>query len=146
MGRYANRAQDDVMATNPAAYYGKDLACVADCDELFSEVEGIKVVVQDAIHVLTNDNFLGPGGIDRGYDCRKLLGATQRELTLAQPIITEVLCRDDRIDTADVELTAVSRAGVIDAELNVTLYTALGAYSFTRLLSELTDTELESLP
>lgn len=134
------------MASNPAEYYGTDIACVADADELFSEVTGLDVVVQDAIHRITTDHILGPNGIDWGYDCRKLLGGTDRDLRLAQPIITEVLTRDDRVETADVSLTSMSRNGIVDAELTVTLYTAYGPFTFTRLISELTTTELENLP
>ena len=145
MGRYANRDEDHLMSKNPDEYYGRDLACISDADELFSEASGIAVVVQDAIHRITTDHILGTNGIDWGYDCRRLLGAKQRELTLAQPTIAEALTRDDRIESADVTLTQVTTDGLIDATLDVTLYTAFGPFSFTTALSEITTLDLEQL-
>ncbi len=133
------------MATNPNSYYGRTIACIDDADELWSEIEGPAVVVQDAIHRLTCDSVLGPGGEDWGFDLRKKLGAPQQELTRSQPFITEVLTRDDRVDTADVTLTATSTNGMADIRIDAILHTALGTFPLTRLLSEITDTQIGAL-
>lgn len=147
MGSDSNNHENELnMVQNPAEYYGKDLRCISDADELFSECEGIDVVVQDAIHRLTTDHVLGPNGVDWGYDCRKLLGASERDMRLAQPIIAEVLSRDDRVLSADVTLDPINRSGVIDATLTVTLYTETGPFTLTRLISDMTDADLENLP
>lgn len=132
------------MALNPAQAYGKDIACVVDADELFSDAEGVDVVEQDAIHALTQEDFLGPGGDGRGMDVRKLIGAPQESLTAQQPLIAEVLERDQRITHADVTLTAVVTKGVADVRMQVTAYTAAGPFSFTRNVSELTSQYLEA--
>jgi hypothetical protein len=133
------------MATNPETYYGSDLACINDADEMFSEAVGLPVVVQDALHRLTCDSVLGPNGDDWGFDCRNLSGMKSSELVMMQPTLIEVLTRDDRIESADVELTAVEANGLTDTQIAATLYTAEGPFSFTRLISELTVTDLENL-
>jgi len=133
------------MATNPETYYGLDLACVSDADEMFSEAVGLDVVFQDAIHRLTCDSVLGPDGDDWGYDCRRLLGAKDSELALLQPTLVEVLTRDDRVDGADVALTSVLTNGLRDVQISATLYTALGPFSFTKSVTELTTSDLENL-
>lgn len=132
------------MATNPATYYGTDVACVNDADEMFSEAVGLPVVVQDALHRLTVDSVLGPNGDDWGYDCRKLSGMKAAELVLMQPTLIEVLTRDDRIEGADVELTAVETNGLTDTRIDITLYTAEGPFTLTRMVSELTVNDLEN--
>ena len=133
------------MATNPETYYGSDLACINDADEMFSEAVGLPVVVQDALHRLTCDSVLGPNGDDWGFDCRNLSGMKASELVMMQPTLIEVLTRDDRIESADVELTAVEANGLTDTQISATLYTAEGPFSFTRMVSELTVTDLENL-
>lgn len=133
------------MATNPASYYGTDLACINDADELFSEVSGINLIIQDTIHRITTTSVLGPGGDDWGYDLRNLLGASTAELARMQPTITEVIQRDDRIDTADVTLTATITNGLADIDVRIECTTALGPFTLTRPLSELTTLDLENL-
>lgn len=129
------------MATNSPESYGRDIACIADADELFTEAVGLDVVMQDVIHVITSDDFLGPGGDGRGKDVRKFSGLKQNELTAQQPIVAEVIERDDRIDRAEVTLTEVKRpGGLFDVEISVACETALGQLSFTKLVSELTTT------
>lgn len=132
------------MAENPAQDYGKDIACVVDADELFSEVEGVDVVAQDALHAITQEDFLGPGGDGRGIDVRKLIGASQEVLNSHQPLIAEVLERDDRITHADVTLTAVTTNGLADVTMQITGYTALGPFTFTRNVSDLKAEDLEA--
>ena len=133
------------MATNPATYYGVELACVSDADELFTDAIGIDVVRQDALHRLTTDSVLGPGGDDWGYDCRKLLGLKSIELTRMQPTIIEVLTRDDRIDSADVTLETATNNGMADVRITAQCETALGPFEFTKFVSELTLEYLENL-
>jgi hypothetical protein len=133
------------MAENPAQDYGEDIACVVDADELFSEAEGVDVVQQDCIHVITQEDVLGPGGDQRGVDVRKYIGAKQTFLTSQQLIVSEVIERDDRISHADVILTAiVSSNGLADVQIQVSAMTDFGPFSFTKNVSDLTATELEA--
>ena len=132
------------MAQNPAQDYGVDVACVVDADEFFSEAEGIDVVAQDALHAITQENFLGPGGDGRGIDVRTLIGATQSFLTSQQPLIAEVLERDDRITHADVVLTAIQTNGLADVQMEITCFTEAGPFPLTRKISDLTAAQLEA--
>lgn len=131
------------MAQNQAQDYGIDVACVVDADELFSEVEGIDLVAQDALHAITQEDFLGPGGDARGIDVRTFMGANQSVLTSRQPIVAEVLERDDRITHADVVLTEITTKGLSDVLLDITCFTEEGSFTLTRKVSELTATEME---
>jgi hypothetical protein len=134
------------MASNPDKYYGLSVRCISDADEFFSTVSGIGVIAQDSIHRITCDSVLGSNGADWGIDIRQMVGAKQRELTLNQPRIIEVLERDDRIDSADVTLTDIERSpGLHDIQIELHLETALGPFDLTRLLSEITETQLENL-
>lgn len=122
------------MATNPASYYGRDVACVLDADELFTEAVGIDVVRQDAIHRITTDDVLGDDGtgslmvVGWGFDCRRLLGLSTLKLTAHQPILAEVLTRDQRVQQADVTLTPVRTNGLADVALFARCVTALGPF------------------
>lgn len=133
------------MTYNPAQYYGVDIKCVSDADELFTEVTGVDCLTQDLLHRLTCDAVLGPNGDDWGYDCRRLIGANDDELKRMQSTISEVLSRDERVDSADVTLTSVATNGFVDIEVSATIYTALGSFEFTRTLSSMTDADLEGL-
>lgn len=129
------------MAANSPEAYGRDIKCIADADNLLTEAVGLDVVVQDVIHVITQEDFLGPGGDGRGIDVRTFSGLKQNDLTARQPIVAEVIERDDRIDRADVTLTEVKRpGGLLDIEISVACETTLGPFTFTRLVSELTTT------
>lgn len=132
------------MAQNPAQDYGLDVACVVDADELFSEAEGVDVVAQDALHAITQEDFLGPGGDGRGIDVRKFIGAKQTFLTSQQPIVAEVIERDERISQVDVVLTAVTTNGISDVQIEITGLTDEGPFSLTRKVSDLTGTDLEA--
>ena len=96
------------MARNAPAVYGVDLGCVLSTDSLFSSTTGVDVVRQDAYHRLLTDSVLGPAGDDWGYDCRRLLGAKDSLLSAVQPLLTEVLLRDERILSATVTVSASS--------------------------------------
>jgi hypothetical protein len=132
------------MALNPAQDYGLDVACVVDADELFSEAEGVDVVAQDALHAITQEDFLGPGGDGRGIDVRKFIGAKQTFLTSQQPIVAEVIERDERISHVDVVLTAVTTNGLADIQIEITGFTDAGPFSLTRKVSDLTGEQLEA--
>lgn len=132
------------MAQNPAQDYGHDLACVVDADELFSEAEGVDVVAQDALHAITQEDFLGPGGDGRGIDVRKFIGANQTFLTSQQPIVVEVIERDERITHADVVLTAITTKGLADVQIEITGFTDEGPFTLTRKISDLTAEQLEA--
>lgn len=133
------------MAVNNPAAYGRDVRCVVDADPLMSEVVGLDVVVQDAIHRITTDAVRGPGGEDFGFDCTRLLGMPTGDLAALQPTIAEVLQRDTRIDTADVTLTATTTNGLADVIIKATCTTALGPFSFVKSVLELTAADLEGL-
>lgn len=132
------------MALNPAQDYGLDVKCVVDADELFSEAEGVDVVAQDALHAITQEDFLGPGGDGRGIDVRKWIGAKQTFLTSQQPIVAEVIERDERISHVDVVLTAVTTNGLADIQIEITGFTDAGPFSLTRKVSDLTGEQLEA--
>lgn len=132
------------MAQNPAAAYGRDVACVEDADEFFTDIEGLGVVMQDAIHRITTDSVAGDSeeAFDWGYDCRRLLGMPADELAAMPPILVEVLTRDDRIDSAEVTLTATTTRGLADIEIAVTCTTAAGPFSFVKSVLDLTGADL----
>lgn len=127
------------MASNPARSYGTDIACISDADELFTEAVGVDVIMQDTIHVLTCDEFLGPGGAGRGKDLRTLIGKSTADLAEEQPNILEVIERDDRITKAEVELTATTTNGMADVILRCVCQTELGPFDFTRSVLDLTE-------
>lgn len=132
------------MSLNPAQDYGLDVKCVVDADELFSEAEGVDVVAQDALHAITQEDFLGPGGDGRGIDVRKWIGAKQTFLTSQQPIVAEVIERDERISHVDVVLTAIRTNGLDDVQIEITGFTDAGPFSLTRKVSDLTGEQLEA--
>jgi hypothetical protein len=146
VGSYGKADEGVLVAQNPALNYGVDIACVEDADELFSEVSGIPLVVQDMIHRITQKSFLGPNGDDRGIDVRKFCGAPQQDLTRAQPEIIEAITRDDRIQSADVTLTYTEGPdGTADASLRIDGVTALGPFSLVSQLSTLAAFDLENI-
>lgn len=132
------------MAENLAQAYGLDIGCVVDADEFFSEVDGVDLAEQDCLHAITQEDFLGPGGDGRGTDVRKLIGAKQSVLTLQQPIIVDVIERDERINHADVTLTAITTNGLADVQIEIRAFTDLGPFTLTRKVSELTPADLEA--
>jgi hypothetical protein len=132
------------MAENPAQDYGVDVACVVDADELFSEAEGIDVVAQDALHAITQEDFLGEGGDGRGIDVRKFIGARQEFLDAQQPLVADVIERDERINHADVVLTATTSNGLADVQIQITAFTDAGPFTLTRKVSDLKAEDLEA--
>lgn len=120
------------MATD----FGTDIACVYDADAFFSTTSGIDLVRQDAIHRLLTDDILGDDGTGSlviagwGYDVRRLLGMPASRLASMQPVLSEVLTRDERVDSADVTLTSRTVRGLTDVLVEVVGRTADGAFSF----------------
>lgn len=129
------------MSRNEPAAYGRDVRSLNDADALFSEVEGIDVTVQDALHRLTVDNILGGEGVivGWGFDVRRLIGMTRGELASHQPILNEVLLRDDRIESATITLEQTQNDGLDDVQIDISCTTALGPFSLTRNVSAITD-------
>jgi len=124
------------MAVNDASAYGRDIRCLFDADEFFTSVEGIGVVRQHAFHRITTDDVLGDDGTGSfvirgwGFDVRRLLGLPASELPAYQPILSEVLQRDERVETADVKIEATSNDnGTADVAIEVQCTTALGPFS-----------------
>lgn len=136
------------MAANESAAYGEDIRAVFDGDELLSTTEGLEVVYQDALHRLMTDDILGDDGTGGfmisgwGFDCRKLLGINSSRLKSYQPILSEVLTRDPRIDSAEVVLTPVRTNGLEDVELRARCVTALGPFTLIKRITELTAADL----
>ncbi len=126
------------MAVNEPLAYGYDVKCVLDADELWTPVNGLGLLYQDCVHVLTQDDFLGPGGTGRGYDVRRLLGLPTSRLSAQQPVIAEVLQRDERIERAEVKLVPTSRNGQLASiEVQVNIFTAAGpTFSFVLPVSQ----------
>jgi hypothetical protein len=66
---------------------------------------------------------------------------TEEQLDAEQPVIADVLARDDRIDFADVVLTKTrTNAQLDDVTMKVTGHTSEGPFSFTKSVLELTST------
>lgn len=132
------------MATNPAIAYGRDVRCVSDADELWTEITGTDVVYQDALHRITTDDVLGPGGDGWGFDVRRLLGIPTSKLAAYQPVIVEVLQRDQRIASAEVKLTPTTTNGVVDVRIEVACTTTVGtSFTFIRNVSTITTDTFE---
>lgn len=140
------------MSANPASFYGRDIRCVHDADSLWSEVEGLDLLYQDAIHRLTVDDILGDDGtgslviVGWGYDVRRLLGMPSSQLAAQQPQISAVLQKDPRILSADVSLTAVTTNGLDDVQLEIICNTALGPFSLVKKVSDLVPSDLVGQP
>lgn len=135
------------MHNDPTAY-GSDLACLDDATDNYDVVVGLPVVQQSAYHRLTNDTILGDPDdtecSEYGYDCTRLLGMTQAQLTGKQAFLSGVLQRDDRITAADVKLTATTKDdGNLDVLVDATCYTAQGPFRFVFPVSQLTSAALE---
>lgn len=136
------------MARNEPLAYGRDIACVFDADDVWTEVIGVALVRQDALHRLLTDDILGDDGTDSfrkvgwGFDVRRLLGKSDSELASFQPVIAEVLQRDPRVLTADVTLTATTTDGLSDVLLDVKATTDLGPFSLVRSVQDLTAGDL----
>jgi hypothetical protein len=141
--RNVHNIQGVLMAINPPLTYGRDVRCIADCDDMMSEAVGLDVIVQDAIHRITCDSVLGPGGDGWGKDCRTLIGLTRQELAGQQPIYAEVLERDERINSAEVTLRSVTRNGLADVEIEAVCQTELGPFALIKSVSELTAADIE---
>ncbi len=120
------------MATNDPSAYGISIRCMSDADDLFTSTTGIDLLIQDIYHVVTQRDFLGPGGDDRGIDVRDFIGMSDDELASQAPLVAEVIARDDRIDYADVVLTSTSTNGLLDVTIAVTGYSSLGPFDFTQ--------------
>lgn len=132
------------MAANDALAYGVDVASVVDADALFTEAVGLDVVKQDAIHRLSTDNILGPDGEGWGYNTVRLLGMPDTQLAGMSPILSEVLLRDERIDTADVAVQPFDNGdGTRSVRILVECDTALGPFSFVKAIGNLTLADLE---
>ncbi len=132
------------MAINDPTLYGRDVRCQSDADDLFTDCVGIDVVKQDALHLITQTDFLGPGGDARGFDLRSLIGKDTRELANYAPIVSNVLTEgDDRILSAAVTLKATTRNGLADVEFSIACETAQGPFDLTRSVLDLTEAILE---
>lgn len=116
------------MAANAATDYGLDIGGVSDADELFSEVSGLALVRQDAIHRLTTDDVLGPGGQGWGYDCRRMLGMPLGQVAAMPPFLAAVLQRDERIQSATVAITPTTTRGLSDLAISASCTTAAGPF------------------
>lgn len=118
--------------------YGRDVRCIADANELFDEATGLDLIRQDAIHLITVDDFLGPGGDGRGFNVLKLVGSTGENLQSYGPQIAQVLTDDERISTADVLLTETkTAAGLSDVAVDIRCNTAQGPFSIVTTASAL---------
>ncbi len=128
------------MATNLQSAYGRDIACLADADELFSEVTGPDLVAQDCLHAITQEHFLGEGGDDRGIDVRDFIGMHAEELATKVLLVHEVITRDERIETVEVALTPTAHNGTTDVLVEIAGTTALGPFGFTKSVRDLIST------
>ena len=119
--------------------FGTDIRCIKDADELFSEVSGVDLIIQDAIHRITCDSVIGPGGDGWGKDIRREVGKPIREVEKLSGLYSDVLMRDQRIDKVNVSITAVKHGdGTADLLVSVDGDSAFGPFKFVRMISELT--------
>lgn len=117
------------MARNPAAAYGLTLSCMDDVDALFSTVDGIEGIAQDMYHRLTNATVLGPGGEEWGEDLTRWPGMPADKMARRGPYLAEVITRDERIDSADVDVVPSRIAGTRWAgTVQIVAHTALGPF------------------
>ena len=136
------------MSHNAPELYGRDVRCMSDANALFTDAQGLEVVRQDVFHRLTQDDILGDDGsgslrvVGWGFDVRRLLGADSRTLAATQPLLVEVIMRDQRIESAKVMLTPIVHNGLADVRLEITAKTALGPFTLIRNISEITATDL----
>ena len=126
------------MARNAPAAYGSTLR-----EDSFDVVTGAEGVALDAMHRLTNETVLGPGGEEWGLDVRRWSGMPADRLPRMAPIVSEVLQRDERILTADVEIVATDpdAAGLVFATMTIDCTTAPGPFRrvFSLASASLTD-------
>ena len=132
---------------NDPLIYGRDLRCIDDADDQFSEVTGLGLIKQSAYHRLTNDRILGePGDPDceeYGFDCVRLSGMTSAQLLTMPAVLSAVLQRDERIQTADVTLTTITNGdGTLDVVVTADCTTALGPFKVVFPVSQLTAASL----
>jgi hypothetical protein len=87
----------------------KDFSCLDDFDDRFSLTDERGLAVMDIYHRLTNDTVcsIDPDDVDAneyGKDVTKLVGhiVTKESAAAEGPLLSGVLQRSDRIDTADV--------------------------------------------
>lgn len=100
-----------------------------DADGFFSEVSGVALVKQDLRHALLTDSVLGPGGRDRGFDVRRLIGANSQGAAAYQPIIKKVCEKDQRIDSASVVIVESGTGALRTLTIAIDAKTALGPFS-----------------
>lgn len=124
------------MAQNPDVYYGNDLACLEDADDLFSGVVGLPVLLQDLYHRVTTRNVMGPGGEDWGDDCTTLLGMATAKALQQGPRFSAAVQRDPRVQTADVSI--VQGQDPYSYVMSIAGLTAAGPFSLILGISTLT--------
>lgn len=130
------------MARNPRKAYGKSLRCWDDATNDFATTTGIEVVAQAAYHRITNEVVLGPGGADYGEDVRKWAGMDAAKLARRGPVLSEVLQRDPRIDSADVRVEPTNIKGTLwSARITMVCTTALGPFRRVFSLQQVTTEE-----
>jgi hypothetical protein len=106
-----------------------DLACLDDFDPYFSVVKGAAVIRQDTYHRLTT-GLIAP---DRefGEDVRRLVGSNPTDAAAARlgPVLVAVIQRDERIETATVNVTLVDLgAGLRSYRIDIHCTTAAGPF------------------
>lgn len=138
------------MSANPADAYGKDILCIDDADDLFSDVTGLAVVAQDCYHRLTNDSVLG--SIDGeppneetdnwGFDVTRLVGMRSDKIPGVTPQIAAALEKDPRVKTAEVivkpERFRAPNGQLFDLTLAARCTTPLGTFTLVLGISDVT--------
>ncbi len=112
--------------------FGTDIRVDADsedADGFFSEVYGVALVKQDLRHALMTDSVLGPGGRDRGFDLRRLIGSNSIGAAAYQPIIKKVCEKDQRIQSASVVIIESGTGALRKLLVTVACQTALGPFT-----------------
>lgn len=125
--------------------FGYDIKCVSDADDMFTIATGSELMFQCAVHRLTTDSVLGPGGDNWGFDCRKLLGMPELDVALFQPMLAGVLLRDTRFKSADIKIRVTSGAdGVATSVIYGTCITSEGPFSFVLPVADVSNATFEA--
>lgn len=95
--------------SQPPEDFGVDLDCTDDLDPMFGLVSGLRVVAQAVYRRLSTPRGMLIDAPDYGFDVRSLLhrGMTPEERAAIPGMIRAEVVKDERIQSAEVQLTDV---------------------------------------
>lgn len=121
-------------APTGALGYGRDLSCVMDCDERFSEVrgDGPLIIAQAVVRRFVTPRGRLIGAADYGRDVRGYLnrGVTASELRKYGSQLRAEATKDERVDEAEVEAGVSADLRVLTLRVRLTPRAPLAPFSF----------------